>query len=301
MEGTLCSVCEKRFDFQCSGVSEVGYRKLGDRKSTWKCLKCKVNPSPVPSPSAISPQPLQLDAIQEQLNKMMFQLKPLSSLMEDIKMIRSEITSMKDSLEMAYQLIGTHSEKVKDLESRVITAEKSVHEVSALKTEIARLNRDLEERDQWARSNNIEIRGIPQKNSENLYEIADKIGQICDFRLNKQDINYIARIPTRVPNTEKPIVISLNNRYTKEELVAASRKKKNNLKLTNLGFNSADSFFVNDHLTQRNKTLLNKARTLAKEKNFQYIWVKHCKIMARKSDTSPIFFIKSENDISKIT
>ncbi|KAL4717029.1 hypothetical protein ACJJTC_016916 [Scirpophaga incertulas] len=36
-----CSVCLKCFDFACGGITESGYRKLGDRKAAWKCPNCK--------------------------------------------------------------------------------------------------------------------------------------------------------------------------------------------------------------------------------------------------------------------
>lgn len=296
-DGPVCSICKLRFDFPCSGISEAGYRRLGDRKSAWRCLKCKSSPSP--SPAAVSPQPSQLDKIQDQLNKITFDLAPLASLVADVKSIKSELSSLKDSLDMAHELINNFSDKVNNLESRIVKVEKVACQLPSLQTEIERLSREALDRDQWARANNVEIRGIPQKKNENLYEIAQKISSLGDFNFKKEEINYIARIPTRVPSAEKSIVIAFNSRYTKEEFVASSRKCKR-FELSNLGFSSSGNFYVNDHLTQANKTLLGKARALAKEKNFQYIWVKHCKIMARKSDTSPIFFIKSENDLLKI-
>lgn len=244
--------------------------------------------------------PSQIDKIQDQLNKIVMQLAPLASLVEDIKTIKADISDLKESHEMAHQLLATLSDSVQAIESRVNKVEKVVHEVPAMQTEIIRLQQELENRDQWSRANNVEIRGIPQTNNEDLYGIAQKIGQLCNFPIKKEDINYIARIPTRVPNKDKSIIVAFNNRYIKEELVALARKT-NQLHLLKLGFTSSEKFYVNDHLTQRNKTLLNKARSLAKEKNFKYIWVKHCKIMARKSDSSHSFFIRNENDLMKIT
>lgn len=297
-DGPVCSVCKHQFDFQCSGVTEAGFRKLGDRKNNWRCSKCKSCLSP--SPAVTSPQPSQIDKIQDQLNMIVTQLAPLASLVEDVKTIRSEISDLKESCEMTHQLFTSLSETVQVVETRVVKIEKVIQDVPALQTEISRLQQELENRDQWSRANNVEIRGIPQKNTEDLYGIAQKIGHLCNFTIKKEDINYIARIPTRLPNKDKPIIIAFNNRYLKEELVALARKT-NQLNLHNLGFTTSEKFYVNDHLTQRNKTLLNKARSLAKEKNFKYIWVKHCKIMARKSDSSPSFFIRNENDLLKIT
>lgn len=297
-DGPTCSVCKQQFDYQCSGVTESGYRKLGDRKNSWRCPKCKSSLSPAPGPS--SPQPNQLDRIQDQLNKIVFQLTPLTLLVEDVKSIKSELSELKVSQEMTNQLLNTLSGKVQALESRVNKMEKTTNEVPILQAEITRLNQELEIRDQWSRANNVEIRGVPQKNNENLYDIVKKIGQLCNFSINKDEISYIARIPTRLSNKEKPIVISFNCRYIKEDLLASARKS-DQLILSNLGFDKYEKFYVNDHLTQRNKTLLTKAKSIAKEKKFKFIWVKHCKIMARKSESSPIFFIRNENDLLKIT
>lgn len=248
-----------------------------------------------------SPQPTQLDKMQEQLSKIVFQLAPLGSLLEDVRCIKEELSSLKDSIEMAHHVIGDFAETVKGLETRVFKVEEIANEVPSLREEIAKLNSELEARDQFARANNLEIRGIPQSKNENLYEIADRIGTMLNLSIKKEEINYIARIPTRLPKIEKPIIIAFNNRYRKEELIALARKKKQT-KLSDIGFNdNTGNFYLNDHLTPRNKGILSKAKTLAKEKNFQYIWVKHCKIMARKSDTSPIIFIRDENDLKKIT
>ncbi|KAM3956926.1 uncharacterized protein ACR2FA_009045 [Aphomia sociella] len=300
-DGTHCSVCKLHYDFQCSGVTEIGYRKLGDRKNSWRCLKCKnfgLGDSQSPRPT--SPLPGQLDNIQDQLNKITLQLAPLTSLVEDIKIMKEDIRSLSESLEMAHETVRNFSCTVSELQCRLSEVEKVASDVPILQSEIVRLKEELNHRDQWARANNIEIKGIPEKKNENLYMVAQKIAELNNTEIKKEEINYIARIPTRLPDACKSIVISFNNRYRKEDFISATRKNKK-LNLTDMGFAAGGQFYVNDHLTQLNKNLLSKARSLAKNCTFKYIWVKHCKIMARKSDTSRIFFIKSEKDLTLIT
>lgn len=214
--------------------------------------------------------PSPMDFMQEQHNQIILQLTSLTSVAEDVKSIKSDVNSLKALLEMAHESINNFSSTIKSLESRVAKAEEVANEVPQLRAEIARLNQELDDRDQWARANNVEIRGIPQKKTENLCELAQKIGSLCNFSIKKKDINYIARVPTRLPNAEKPIIISFNNRYTKEELVSSSRKTK--LSLSDLGFTASGLYYVNDHLTQRNKGLLSRAKSLARDNNFKYIW-----------------------------
>lgn len=298
-DGPTCGGCKQHYDYHCAGVTEAGYRRLGDsRKNAWRCPKCKSGSSP--SPLAVSPQPSQLDKMQEQLNKIVLDLAPLAALVADVKSIKTELSGLKDSIEMAHDIINGFSEKVKSLESRVTGMEKVTDQIPILQDSIDKLNRESQDRDQWARANNAEIIGIPQKKNENLYDIAQKIATLSNFTVRKEDINYIARIPTRIPNADKPIIVAFNSRFTKEDFVATARKSKL-LNISNLGFSASANFYVNDHLTPSNKSLLSKARALAKENNFKYVWVKHCKIMAKRSDTASTFFIKCEKDLLKIS
>ncbi|CAB3240070.1 unnamed protein product [Arctia plantaginis] len=171
-DGPTCSVCKNQYDFGCAGVTENGFRRLGERKNNWRCSKCKL--SPLPSPASASPVPSQLDKMQEQLNQIVFQLAPLASLIEDIKSIKSDVNNLKESVEMAHGLISTFSSSIKSLDERIMQVEKVATEIPSMQAEISRLNRELDDKDQWARANNVEIRGIPQKKNENLKE-ADRI------------------------------------------------------------------------------------------------------------------------------
>ncbi|KAL0892586.1 hypothetical protein ABMA27_015683 [Loxostege sticticalis] len=252
-DGALCSLCKKYFDFACSGVTEQGYRKLGDRKSTWRCPACKNKDhspkanTPKASTSTQSP-PLSLESLHHDLQVVLLKLSPLAGLVEDVKGIRAEITNLQTSLNMAHEMISGFTENIRALETRVKNVEQNIEVIPSLQAEVAKINQELSDKEQWSRANYVEIKGIP---------------------------------------------------YLKEEFTAASRK----LKAANpdlLGFPNGGPIYINDHLTVQNKNLLSKAKALAKESNFQFVWVKHCKIMARKSPTSPIIMIKTERELTKI-
>ncbi|XP_063829064.1 uncharacterized protein LOC135078432 [Ostrinia nubilalis] len=300
-DGVLCSVCKRHFDFACSGITEQGYRKLGDRRNGWRCPGCKnKDHSPKPSASVPSPTPaLSLEGLHQDLKAILLKLAPLAGLADDVKGIKSEIINLQASLNMAHELISGFTQSIKALESRVKDVEESVLAIPKLQAEVVKINQELCERDQWSRASNVEIKGIPPSKNENLFEIALKIGSAIDCPLKKDDLNFITRVPSRKPNTPKPIIMCFNNRYLKEEFIAAARKLKT-VKPGSLGFQNDGQIFVNDHLTVQNKNLLSKAKALGRESNFQFVWVKHCKIMARKSPTSPIITIKTERDLSKI-
>ncbi|XP_045445727.1 uncharacterized protein LOC123653788 [Melitaea cinxia] len=82
----------------------------------------------------------------------------------------------------------------------------------------------------------------------------------------------------------KPIIARFISRYRKDECLAQLRKLK--ITAMDLGFASGKvPIHFNDHLTSNNKALLKRAKSIAKEKHYKYVWVRNCSIMARHTDT----------------
>lgn len=301
-DGPSCNSCKRQFDFPCAGISETNFRKLGERRSAWRCIDCKNAQSPA-STSTSNSNPdiaVRLNEVQAILAHITEQLVPLASLIEDVKTIKIEISNLKSSIEFAHETASQLSVTVKSLDTRILQVEEHTNLIHTLGADLNKFKEDLKEREQWARANNVEIKGVPVKKSENLYDIVDHISKAIQCPIRKEDINYIARVPSLKAESQKSIIMALNNRYCKEEFVAAARKNKE-LTISQLGYADEGHVYVNDHLTLFNKSLLKKAKDLAKAKNFKYVWIKHCKILARKSDTSPTFRIKSEKDLLKFS
>lgn len=297
-DGATCSMCEQHFDFACAGISESGFRKLGEeRRSTWRCPSCKS--------STASPQPqltggqITLESLYNELMNVRRKLVPLSSLVKDIKDIKTEIANLQSSMSMAHEAINQFSDTVRVLQDRVKDVEEKTKLFTQIESDVAKLNSNVNDTEQWARSNNAEIKGIPIKHKENLFDIVINLGSRINFPIKKSDINYITRVQSRHEKHSKSIIISFINRYTKEDYIAAARKIKP-LTLESLGYPTEGHVFVNEHLTAFNKNLLMKSKALAREKSFRFVWVKHGKIFVRKNDASPSFIVKTEKDLLKI-
>lgn len=157
----------------------------------------------------------------------------------------------------------------------------------------------IRENDQRSRLNNIEIKSVPVTSSENLFDIVSQIGIKNNCNITRDNINYIARIPQRNNKNNKNIVVSVHNRYLRDNFIAAA-KKCPSLKTTDLVPSADGRIYINDHLTFENQLLLNKAKALAKEKGFAYIWVKNCTILVKRNATSPTLVIKLEMELKKI-
>ncbi|CAG5042946.1 unnamed protein product [Parnassius apollo] len=296
-EGPHCTVCNQELHFHCAGITEAGYRKLGDRKSTWRCIKYKETHSIQPP---LSPR-IESDAlILKEIRALSDKLAPLECLKDEVIALRSEFADLKSSLNNTNLALKEFNDKIKDFEQRLVQVEKVQKHANLIQTRLEKLEQESNSAEQWSRMNNVEIKGVPQTSGENLFEY--KIGSMIQYPITKTQVNFVTRAPTREREHIKPIIICFCNRYVKEDFVAAARyaSKTSHLTSSNLGFVGNNRIYVNDHLTVHNKTLLCKTKKAAVEMNFRYVWVKHAKIHVRKTDTSHIIMVKSERDLSKI-
>ncbi|KAL4719363.1 hypothetical protein ACJJTC_019492 [Scirpophaga incertulas] len=165
--------------------------------------------------------------------------------------------------------------------------------------DINKFSTEMALKEQRSRLNNVEVKGVPLKTGENLFSIAEALTKAVGYSFPKTQINYIARVPIH-NSKEKLIIITFINRYIKEEFLGAARAKKI-LTADDIGFRgNRQRVFVNDHLTQESKNVLTKTKAVAKEKNYSYVWVKHCKIHVGKNDTSRVVIVSTVNDLNKI-
>lgn len=308
-DGVMCSLCDGRFDFPCAGITEAGWRKLGDRKATWKCGACKSLAAASPRTSTSkTPSSIDVDTVLAELKRLSTQMEALPALLDsvkaiqhelsELKAIRTEFADMKSSVEFVQNSFESLNCKVTHLEEELGTMKKSKEDIAILKEKVDRLDILYRENEQRSRMNNIEIKGVPVSNTENLFTIVSKIGDVIGCQLTKEQINYIARVPMRSDKNNKHIICSVHNSYVKNNFVAAAKKHKF-LKATDIALPGDNRIYVNDHLTLDNKMLLNKTKARAKERGYEHVWVKGCKIFIRKNNTSPLLHIKTEQDLRK--
>ncbi|CAK1600735.1 unnamed protein product [Parnassius mnemosyne] len=309
-DGVQCSLCLKQYDFPCAGITEIGFRKLGDRKATWKCNACKNASSGSPAPGrSTSCAPSDLDGIRGELRGLSEQMSSMPKLLDsvkniqadlaDLKTIKCELSVVKDSLDYVHASVDKLIARIAEVDREIQTLQKTKEDVFRLEQRLQKLEAVFNDGEQRSRLNNIEIKGVPITNTENLFTIISKIATKIDINISDNNINYIARVPSRNNKNNKNIIVSMHNRYLRDNFVAAARKCKS-LTPLDIGLNGSNRIFINDHLTLENKMLLNKTKSLAKERDFSYVWVKNCKILVRKSTTSPVLIIKTESDLRKI-
>lgn len=206
---------------------------------------------------------------------------------------------MKSTCECTNLKLEEYGSRLAAVETKINEFEKLQDVITCLQTDVAKLKFDLASQEQRSRLNNVEIKGVSTKKGENLFSIVDAIGRRVSYNCQKDFINYISRMPIYHSN-EKLIVVSFLNRYVKEDFIAAARANKE-LSTADIGlYGLSQRIYVNDHLSVEHKRLLTKAKTIAKEKNYEYIWVKHGKIHVLKNNSTKLIIIRKETDLNKV-
>lgn len=93
---------------------------------------------------------------------------------------------------------------------------------------------------------------IPEKKNENLNVFVEKIYDYFGLRIPAN-----ARVPTKVENLSKNIVVKFSSKLHRYGFLSAASARRTE---------PGSRVFINEHLTIRNKILFRSAHILAKEK-----------------------------------
>lgn len=297
-QGVQCSSCKESLHHKCGGTSEENYKKLKlELRSTWRCSRCKS--------SNITVGVQDLSTIMEDIKKIQMDLSSFKALHEDIKLLRDEVQGIQKSVNSCHLDVATFNNKIANLENRLKKVEKLEEEVLQLRQEVRSMTDDSNKKDQWARLQNLEIRGIPEKKGENLITLISNIASLGNMKLGERDMEFATRVAPKGSDSTgkskpKSVIVKLTNRNLKNQLLQAIKDRKG-ISSTELGFTGTpQNVYVGDHLTSMNKHLFYRARLLAKQKGYQFVWTKNCLIHARRNTTSAPIIISKEADLKKM-
>lgn len=210
-----------------------------------------------------------------------------AELARDVDALRKEIAEMRESLRMMNQLYEESRAKCDAVNA----------ENKTLAKENEKLARRVSDLEQYSRTNNVEIRGVPSTQGENCVAVLQKIGDKIGCPVAPSDIDIVHRVPAK---KDKHIIARFCSRTKKADFVSKARKAR--LNTTTLGFppSAEAKVFINDHLTQDNKRLFAQALELKKQHNWKFLWTDNCRIKARKTEGSRVYVISCTRDLSLI-
>lgn len=275
-----CAECAKEFHSACCRLRTI--KKLqGIKVSTWRCDSCNVD---TPSPVVDEDSPL-LQDILISIQKEMSQLRVENR--NNFDSIQSSIVTMQGSLiDISSKLAVVETENAK-LKEECSQLKKNN---SKLAERVTELENDVHDFQQYSRIDNVEIRGIPMTNGEDVYAVLKCLAGAIGVSYNSQDISVAHRLG------RKPVIIvrfvSRSARST--WLTAAKRKRVNTTDL--LPSMVPAPVFIQEHLTPHNKYILGRARDLVRRKQLAYAWVKDGKVLVRRKDGDPAIRLRNVDD-----
>lgn len=292
--GVKCGGTCGQFFHANNRCSDIARNQLSVIKSLpgggWFCVECRssgdVNP-PIESDGGDIGVDCGESAGIEKLTKM-------------IAALSRDVNELRTSVEFCSGKITDFERKLSKLDDTIKLTNQLKVENDSMKKEISNLNQRLNYLEQHSRENNVEIMDVPEKNNENLIEIMTNIGSFMKYEIKPEKLDFVTRVPTRLPNKPKNIIVKFRSKIDKQNFLSAVKLKRAE-QGGRQGFNVDDvapRFYINEHLTTKNKLLYKNARMAARDNNFKYVWVQNGSILARRDDSSKILHIFSEADIN---
>lgn len=197
-----------------------------------------------------------------------------------------KLESLQNQMSQVLMIVESQKKKIVELEKE-INKQKTANE--DLKKHLEDSQDLIDELQQRSRLNNVILTGIKQDKNEDVMKVVDSIGKKLGIMNPLDDVQVAHRVNTTMQGKIKPIVIRMANTKTRDKWTAAFRK-------SDLW---KSKIYVNEHLTKRNQSLLSQAKKFKKEHKYKYVWVKDCKILIRKDESSRIFAIRNEEDLKR--
>lgn len=324
-----CITCKETYHMhhsKCTFIKKV----TKATKFSWQCRKCK-DGFPIPiSPSVSATNQCSSDpniairhktptlkpsnyTTEDILTKKMNELKmSIAGMLEDRfldmqKKIKDQNDSILESIEF---MSNKYEECCKKIEAIHNDNQQLKKENQHLNKRISYLEEKFDHLEQQKLENDIEIRGIPEEENENLQDTLALIAKTISLQMEGAGIQLITRknITNYSRKNPRSVVVKFSNNLQRNAFLHSAMQfnrncKSNSDKLNTHHLNLAvepKPIFISEHLTQKAKYLLMQAKKFSKFNKFQYCWVKSGKIFLKKQDNSKIFTITSEDVLSKI-
>lgn len=293
--------CSSFYHGQCLNLSPAELDVLRRDDATWTCPDCRASGRDRRLSQNFAPPMLRPVTPQGNVDA------STDRLLSELREMKDEIRSLKDSVSFCSSKITDFQEEMSQFKGLFKRIEKLETENNQFNAKIENFSLRLNDLEQAARSRNLEIHGIPEKETENLPDIIAKIGTSIGHAITVDMIEYTHRVPSNSKHSPKDlpkvVVLGLSSKKYRDSIMTAVKNKRleNNSRNSGLavpGF--PKNIYINEHLTLANKILHKQAREAARNKNYEFVWVKNGSIFVRKSATAPVLHIKSSDFLNKM-
>lgn len=299
-ETVKCVECSSEYHIKCSGTKADKRRKMTSQDiATWCCSACKQDNASVNS----QPEVEDYNALTEVLKGIR------SDMAKNSTETRENFVSLKSDVAKINTTLTTLEAKLLSLENENANVKSQCEELkkenSDLSKQLRILQNDLGELQQYTRSNNVEIKGIPVTPNEDVYKILTSVAAALEVDHNGGDVSIAHRLQQPRDQKQPPsIVVQFVQRCVRNQWLAAARKKHLQTTDVSKSFRPAGAVYVNEHLTPAKKALLGKSRYLVKWSKLHAAWIRNGAIYVKKteeSNTQRVHCLQEVCDIAGVT
>lgn len=252
-----CADCSKTFHGSCVKLSKDDVDNIESEGQVWRCEPC--------ADVRRSSLNLELKSVEGSLT--VNELKAaLDKLTQQQAELVKDLNTASDSrtAEMA-ELKGLLSQANEKMEGLITTIEKVDQENTKLRGEIKILKQRLDESEQYSRTNDIEIDGMPEAKLEDVLQVVKDIGRGLDVNITDDMVDVCHRL-RKVPGRDGPrgIYVRFVRRMDKEKVLKARRVKRDFSSRHIPGRTDDSRIWIKDALTPARRRLFRSAREAAK-------------------------------------
>lgn len=264
-----CSTCKVGSHYYCQGINETVFSKMSNyTKSRWVCTSCKIDSE-------------NKEGIQINNTKNNY----FQQLADSIQYIDDEF----DQLDIIIEKIQNEIKEIKEHNVKLSeTNLKLSSDIQQLKTKI----NDLE----WkSLENSVEIIGVPIRENEDCKSIVEEMTRKLNIECN---VIKAFRIASK-KKTNMKIIAWFSDKNDRNRFVIEAKKNKWNANQYQSDWPTS-KIYINNNFTKFQRKLFKKSRSMAKEKNYKYVWVNGTDILVRKDENSSVLRITDVDDLKKI-
>ncbi|CAG9121730.1 unnamed protein product [Plutella xylostella] len=209
-DGATCAGCSKDICFACANITERGFATLErSAELPGSVLSAALHRQVLPRKKKPT-----LQDILSRLDILTSKLDVLPKLISDVNELKMNMQEVMKSCEFSSHKIDDFELKLVGVNGRLSSLEETHEAVKSTQSAMEALKQELNEKEQWSRLNNVEIKGIPLKSNENLFDIVESLGKHVNLPISKSQINFISRVPV-YNSKDKSILLGFVNRYAK--------------------------------------------------------------------------------------
>ncbi|CAB3220390.1 unnamed protein product [Arctia plantaginis] len=180
-------------------------------------------------------------------------------------------------------------------------------ENTAIKKEIKLFEQKIELLERNAKASTLELRNIPEQQSENkstLVSLVKNIGDVLGVGVRETDIRNIFR-PKMSQNKIAPVIVEFSATTLKENMLKTSKTfNKENKEKLNTGHlklaGESKPIFVSESLTSNGRRLYFLARQSVKNNKYAGCWTSYGRVYIRQKEGGPSKLISCEADLTTL-